>query len=331
MNGVAMTEKAITIRARLISFLSSPWFKITFSAAILYALIALNRIEFDTFLQLTDTWGWLVIAYLLMLPPYLIVSYRFQLVLQSLEIATSFKMALRWTMIGSFFDLAMPSNSGGDIVKAGYLVKYYGTGKRIKSVMAVAFDRVLGVIGLFLLAFISCLLGWEYIRSLPGSSELAIFIATASIAPLLLFRILGSRKLSNSTRVRNFFDMLPMGERLYNMVACFNSLRENPKQLATVIGLSLLNHIFWCAALFCIVMAFNQSIDVAQGFAVFPIAIFSNVFGFAGGFGVGTAAFDVIFSKLLSIQAGAAIGLTFQILSALSRLSGLPFYLKSST
>lgn len=117
---------------------------------------------------------------------------------------------------------------------------------------------------------------------------------------------------------------------LLNMVACFNSLRENPKQLALVLGLSLLNHVFWCAALFCIVMAFNQSIEVAQGFAVFPFAIFSNVFGFAGGFGVGTAAFDVIFSKLLSIQAGATIGLTFQILSALSRLLGLPFYLKSS-
>ena len=106
-------------------------------------------------------------------------------------------------------------------------------------------------------------------------------------------------------------------------------LRENPKQLALVLGLSILNHIFWCAALFCIVMAFGHTVAIAQGFVVFPVAIFSNIFGFAGGFGVGTAAFDVIFNKLLSINTGAVIGLTFQVLSALSRLSGLPFYLKS--
>jgi uncharacterized membrane protein YbhN (UPF0104 family) len=114
------------------------------------------------------------------------------------------------------------------------------------------------------------------------------------------------------------------------MITCFNSLREKPKQLVSVLGLSVLNHVFWCAALFCIVIAFNQSVGLVQGFVVFPIAIFSNVFGFAGGFGVGTAAFDVIFSKLLDIQVGAAIGLTFQTLGAVSRLAGLPFYLKAS-
>ncbi len=331
MSGDAVTEKKPTIYSHLLSFFNSLTFKILFAAAILYALIALNRIEYESFLQLSETWGWLLAAYLLMLPPYFIVSYRFHLILQSLEIDAGLKSAVRWTMIGSFFDLAMPSNSGGDIVKAGYVVKYWGAGKRIKSVMAVAFDRVLGVIVLFLLAFISCLIGWEFIKTLPGINGLILFITTVSIAPLLLFRILGSRKFSNSQRIKSFFYRLPMGERFYNMVSCFNALRENPRHLAIVLGLSILNHVFWCAALFCIVMAFNHTVAIAQGFVVFPIAIFSNVFGFAGGFGVGTAAFDVIFSKLLSIQAGAAIGLTFQILSGLSRLSGLPFYLKSGS
>ena len=57
------------------------------------------------------------------------------------------------------------------------------------------------------------------------------------------------------------------------------------------------------------------------------LAIFGGVFGVAGGFGVGTAAFDVILSHLLLIQNGALIGLLFQIFGALSRMLGLPFYL----
>ena len=118
-----MSDKSTTERTKWLSFFNSPWFKIVFSAIILYTLVALNRIEFESFLLLSETWGWLLVAYMLMLPPYLIVSYRFHLVLQSLEIGTEFELDTRWTMIGSFFDLAMPSNSGGDVVKVGYLIK----------------------------------------------------------------------------------------------------------------------------------------------------------------------------------------------------------------
>jgi hypothetical protein len=53
------------------------------------------------------------------------------------------------------------------------------------------------------------------------------------------------------------------------------------------------------------------------------------VFGVAGGFGVGTAAFDLILSQLLEIGNGALIGLLFQTLSGVAKLSGLPFYLAS--
>jgi hypothetical protein len=64
------------------------------------------------------------------------------------------------------------------------------------------------------------------------------------------------------------------------------------------------------------------------GFVVFPLAIFSNVFGVAGGFGGGTVGFDLVITQLLAMENGALIGLLFQSLSALARLvGGLPFYL----
>ncbi|MEJ2034483.1 MAG: hypothetical protein P8Y63_15945, partial [Deltaproteobacteria bacterium] len=95
------------------------------------------------------------------------------------------------------------------------------------------------------------------------------------------------------------------------------------------LGLSVINHAFWCASLFCIVKAVGNTVEPMRGFVVFPLAIFSNIFGVAGGFGVGTAGFDLIFSQLLAISNGALIGLLFQTLSAFARLAGLPFYLFS--
>jgi hypothetical protein len=119
------------------------------------------------------------------------------------------------------------------------------------------------------------------------------------------------------------------GISVRQIIASFNSLRERPRYLFLILLLSIINHIFWCSSLFCIVRALDLSVDVLAGLVVFPLAIFCNIFGVAGGFGGGTAGFDLILSQLLAISNGALIGLLFQFLSALARLMGLPFYLLS--
>lgn len=309
--------------------LRSPWLKIGIAVVVIYALVAFNRIDMRLFAILSDTWGWLVLAFVLMLPPYAIVSYRFWVILRNQHIDVPFALALRWTMIGSFFDVAMPSNSGGDVVKAGYIVRYLGAGWRTRGIAAVVFDRVLGLLGLFLLAGMACAGGWQIIRSLSGGRELAWFIILVSVGSLSFFRVMGARRLYGNRRIRQLLESVPGGSKVYGMIGCFNLLRERPADLVWVLGLSVLNHVFWCASLLCICVAFGQNIGLLKGFAVFPIAIFSNTFGFAGGFGIGTAAFDLIFAKLLGVHLGASIGLAFQVLSVFSRLTGLPFYLFS--
>jgi len=309
--------------------LNSTWLKIIFAVSVIYALVAFNRVSLHTFDVLADTWGWLVLAFLLMLPPYMIVSYRFWVVLRNQGVNVKLKLAIRWTMIGSFFDIVMPSSAGGDVIKAGYIIRHVGAGWRTRGVMAIGFDRVLGLLGLFFLAGLTSLAGWSITKEIPGSKELMIFLVLVCIGSLLFFRIMGSRRIYNNIRFRRMIDHIPAGSRIYQMIGCFNSLRENQKDIFVVLSLSVLNHVFWCASLLCITVAFSQHVGFLRGFTVFPLAIFSNIFGYAGGFGVGTAAFDFIFSKLLDVQVGAAIGLTFQTLSSASRLLGLPFYLKS--
>lgn len=307
--------------------LSSPWLKVLLAAAVIYALVAFNRVSLSTFSVLADTWYWLVLAFLMMLPPYAIVSARFWIVLRNQRIDATPRLAVRWTMIGSFFDIVMPSNSGGDVVKAAYIVRHVGSGARMRAVVAVGFDRVLGLLGLFLLAGASSVAGWSIVQTMPGSTQLMTFLVFVCTGSLLFFRIMGSRRLYHNATLQNWLARIPGGIPVHGIVSCFNSLRERPGDMFLVLGLSVLNHVFWCAALMCITIAFGQQLDLFRAFTVFPLAIFSNVFGFAGGFGVGTAAFDWIFARLLDVHVGAAIGLTFQVLSSLSRLTGLPFYL----
>ena len=315
--------------ARLRSFVTSLWFKMAVAVFILWLLFHFNRIDVAILLTLTETWPWILTAFFLTLPPFAIVSYRFKVILRSQGIDVPFRKALRWTMVGSFFDLAMPSSNGGDLIKAGFVVSHVGEGLRTRAVMSVAFDRVIGLLGLFLLAAIVGLLGWSFLAKLPESRFLLGLSLAGSVGPLAAFRVAGSRRLYNNCHLNNWLLAKTWGPRLKHMIGAFNVLREHPKVLVAALGLSILNHIFWCTALLFIAMSVGNSVSPIEGFIVFPLAIFGGVFGVAGGFGVGTVAFDFLLSNLLLIQNGALIGLLFQVLSALSRLLGLPFYLSS--
>ena len=308
----------------------SVWFKLAVAASIIFLLAYFNRIDVSVLASLSKTWPWLLAAFLLTLPPFIIVSFRFKVILASQGIDVPFRQALRWTMVGSFFDLAMPSSNGGDFIKAGYVVSHVGAGLRTRAVMAVGFDRVIGLLGLFLLATIVSIIGWNILKDLPARNLVVGMSFAAGIGPLIAFRVAGARRLYNNSHINRWLLSHTWGLRLKQMIGSFNALRENPKILFTALGLSILNHIFWCTSLLFIAIAVGNAVSPLKGFIVFPLAIFGGVFGVAGGFGFGTAAFDFLLSHLLLIQNGALIGLLFQIFGALSRLSGLPFYLSAT-
>jgi uncharacterized membrane protein YbhN (UPF0104 family) len=309
---------------------SSIGFKLAVAATIIGLLVYFNRIDVAVLVSLSKTWPWLLAAFLLTLPPFWIVSYRFKVILSSQGFDVPFWQALRWTMIGSFFDLAMPSSNGGDFIKAGYVVEHVGAGLRTRAVMAVGFDRVIGLLGLFLLANVVSIIGWDILKDLPARNLVIGMSFAAGIGPLIAFRIAGSRRLYNNSYINSWLGKHTWGQRLMQMIASFNALRENPGILFAALGLSMLNHIFWCTSLLFIAYAVGDAISPLKGFIVFPLAIFGGVFGVAGGFGFGTAAFDFLLSHLLLIQNGALIGLLFQIFGALSRLFGMPYYLAAA-
>jgi uncharacterized membrane protein YbhN (UPF0104 family) len=309
--------------------LRSRWFKLGVAGLVVYLLVHYNRLDWRPLGALSATWPWVALAFALMLPPFLIVAWRQQVILRSQSILVPFRQALRWSMIGSFFDLAMPSSNGGDVVKAGLIASHVGAGMRTRAVMAVAFDRVLGLVGLFLLAALGGLVGWTLVGDVPGKGGLLLFALGGSVGVLGAFRVLGSRRLYGHAGLNRFLDARPWGLPLKKFIGTFNELRERPQLLAMALALSMLNHVFWCAALICIARALGNDVSPVEGFIVFPIAIFGNIFGVAGGFGLGTAGFDLLLSLFLGIRNGALVGLVFQTLLALTKLAGLPFFLAS--
>jgi uncharacterized protein (TIRG00374 family) len=312
---------------RSLRFLSSTPFKLIVAFGIIGALIYSNKLNLSSVPILETRWPWLLLAFCLTIPPFFIVAFRFLIILSSQNIVVPYHVALRWTMIGAFFDLMMPSSNGGDVIKGGYVAKFVGPGFRLSGIMAVGFDRVIGLLGLFILACLASILGWSYLEDLGSKREIVGFSFLLGFGPLVCFRILGSNTIYHSKRINRFLSSNKLGQRVLQLIGSFNALRKNPKYFLSAIALSVLNHLFWCFSLLAISYSLGQEINPVKGLVVFPIAIFCGIFGFAGGFGVGTFAFEYILSKALLINNGALIGLVFQFFGVLSRLLGLPFYL----
>ena len=272
-------------------------------------------------------WPLLLAAFLVMFPTYVLVTIRFHFVLELFRLKVPFRKAVDWTMIGSFSDVFMPGSSGGDLIKIGYVVSYFGKGNRSRGTLSVLYDRLAGLVGLFFVSLIAFFVGYSTLSVLPNSVWLGLSIVCLCALSIAFFFLMTSQTLSQHSGFQRLLLRFPWGTQVSRALEILVSTRQNRAKTLGVMGLSLVNHLFWSLSIFLITLAFGHTLNPAAVFTVVPLVLFLNVFGFAGGFGVGTVAFDVLFSLLLGIQDGASIAIVYQLLSLLSRLSGLPFFI----
>lgn len=89
--------------------------------------------------------------------------------------------ALLLGFIGNVFNLVIPGAVGGDFIKAAYLVRMQI--KRTQAIASMVIDRILGLLGLFLLAGVAGLAAWP--MSPVGVRRLIVIVWVAVIAGLV--------------------------------------------------------------------------------------------------------------------------------------------------
>ena len=63
-----MTDQILAKKPEWLGIFSSPWFKAAFALIVIGALVLFNRIELSVFAPLKETYGWLILALILMMP-----------------------------------------------------------------------------------------------------------------------------------------------------------------------------------------------------------------------------------------------------------------------
>jgi hypothetical protein len=127
-------------------------------------------------------WGWILLAVLLFGVTFWCGVLRWRLLLQTQEIVLPFRRVTAICFVGHFFNSFFLGSTGGDVVKAVYAAKQTETHKH-EAVMSVLVDRIIGLIGLFVIALIMMALNYRWLvdhRNLHVPS-LAVLILIASV------------------------------------------------------------------------------------------------------------------------------------------------------
>lgn len=132
----------------------------------------------------------------------LIAGSRWWWLLRVNGLGVSLFEALRFTWIGIFFNIVVPGATGGDLMKALYIMKRC-PGQRVPALVSVVVDRVLGLASLAILGAIVVLF------DLDRFGFLAAIIWGVMAAVGLLFAVAFSRRLRQLFRIKPLLDKLP--------------------------------------------------------------------------------------------------------------------------
>ena len=97
-----------------------------------------------------------------------------------------------------FFNLTLPGTVSGDIVKIAYLLKYNQEEKE-KVILATFIDRVIGFLGLFIVATIVIVWSMSNTEALRNSNLIVrifiYFVGVGSMCALLLTAVISMQKI----------------------------------------------------------------------------------------------------------------------------------------
>lgn len=305
--------------------------KLAVAAGLLTWLALSDRLDFTTLWNPGNDWAWIASSALLLLPTIGYASLRYKILLDGLGMPCTFKRALTWTMIGQFFNVAMPSATGGDVVKAYYVVSAYPREHRAMAVLSVLLDRVLGLFGLFFLALLVCLLGGHTVSDNPRLANTTTILIAVCCGVVAGFTVLVSRNIEQNALRKRLFLWLPFGAKIEKLYMSFASLRRRPGLVAGTLLLSMFNHAFLTASM--LALAFGVRMDFIKdelvgAMIVIPLCNFFKIFGVAGGFGTEYAT-EVLFREILRApeKAGTNLMFAFNIIGFGISMLGLPVYL----
>lgn len=222
----------------------------------------------------------------------LVAGARWWWLLRVNGLAVTLPEALRFTWIGVFFNTVVPGATGGDVVKALYIMKHC-PGQRAPAIVSVIVDRVLGLASLAILGAIVVLF------ALDRFADIAIAIWSVIGGLCVLFAIAFSRRLRSLVRLKQLLDLLPrkVGGMLRTVDEAVFVYREHKNVILASLLAGVFNHVASVMSVVLVGDALGVGMPWTEYFVLVPVInIISAVPLMPNGWGLGEALYQNLFA-----------------------------------
>ncbi|MEK2646351.1 lysylphosphatidylglycerol synthase transmembrane domain-containing protein [Bdellovibrio sp. BCCA] len=304
--------------------------KILFSAGIIFWLIQSGKLNFSALKNLL-TPGAAALALFLVLLNLFFASERWRILIRSQGMTAHPWSVFKLSLIGTFFNFAMPGGVGGDVIKAYYFTRE-NPGSKVVAVTSVLMDRVLGLFAMVLLALVVMVYDINHIMKTPALLTLLWFIAGLFVAFVIALSLIFSQKVYQNGGLKRLINKLPLSEKFMKLYESMHLYGKDGKRFLLVIFLSLVSQA--CAITFLYLagsMAGFNDVPAKTYFLVAPLGFMATAIPISpAGVGVGQAAFYFLFNLYTGhpSEIGPTSITAFQVGTFLMSLWGAFFYLR---
>lgn len=299
--------------------------KFFFAGLVFYFLFKSDKIEIED-LKLLLNPKLFISLFVILLLVNVVATLRWQTILNSQGMTSKFWPTFKLTLIGAFFNFAIPGGVGGDVVKAFYFIKQH-PGKKMAAGLTVVMDRVIGLTVMAFAGFLSLFLHFELLFQKWEIQLLFIFLGSL----VLLFVVLWS--VVFIPQFQNFFLKLvkPFShfQKLTGLIHTLLSFSSLKTVIFRTLYLSVASQFLFVLAFFSVSQVVNSGHPWDSFLFAAPIGlILSAVPITPAGIGVGQLVFYFLFNLTSTVSNFGSIAATMiQGMTFIVSLMGAYFYL----
>src|SRR5450432_2113056 len=216
----------------------------------------------------TADYLWVCVAIVAYLFVELAAALRWRILLEVQKIHLSLPRVSGLFLIGMFYNQFLPGGTGGDIMKS-YLLLKETPGKATGALLAVVFDRMVGLVALISITGVLVALRYDWLTQLPETRLLVrglLLILASAVLMLVTSFVVSGLHLAHKLPQR-----FPGREKLIELSAAYHLYARHWRATLVAFGASIVAHLATFGTFLCVAYAFRAQVAVIDFFAIMPI------------------------------------------------------------
>ena len=275
----------------------------------------------------TADYRWIIAALAAYFLVELAAAVRWWILLKVQQIHLSIPRVSGLFLIGMFYNQFLPGGTGGDIMKS-YLLLKETPGKATGALLAVVFDRMVGLVALISITGVLVTLRYDWLTQLPETRLLVrglLLILASAVLMLVTSFVVSGFHLAHKLPQR-----FPGREKLIELSAAYHLYARHWRATLVAFGASIIAHLATFGTFLCVAYAFRAQVAVIDFFAIMPIerTISSLPISFAG-VGLREKIFQIMLHGLCGVPEAVAVligSMSFLVMLVCSAPGGIVYF-----